>query len=209
MSTTFVPSSDWLVVRLGPVAQKLTDDEFFEFCQLNRHVRIERTSEGEVIVMPPAGGESGSYEFRLGGFFHQWVEKDGQGIAFSSSTGFKLPNGAVRSPDLAWVRRSRWETLTEKQRKTFAPICPDFVAEIRSPSDSIVGLKEKMEEYLANGARLGWLIDPSDRKVYVYRAESEVQCLDNPTSLSGDPVLPGFALRMEQLWGKAAPSAWG
>jgi Uma2 family endonuclease len=209
MSTTITASPDWLVVRLGPVAQKLTDDEFFEFCQLNRHVRIERTSEGEVIVMPPAGSESGSYEFKLGGLFYQWVEKDGRGIAFSSSAGFTLPNGAVRSPDLAWVQRSRWETLTEKQRKTFAPICPDFVAEIRSPSDNIVGLKEKMEEYLANGARLGWLIDPSDRMVYVYRAGAEVECLEDPVTLSGDPVLPGFTLLMEQLWGVNTPSARG
>jgi Uma2 family endonuclease len=201
MTTAIVSAEAWpLVVHFGPLLKNASDDDFFEFCQRNRDLRIERTSEGEVIVMPPAGGESGSIEFKLGGAFFGWVEADGTGLGFSSSTGFRLPNGATRSPDLAWVKSSRWKRLPARQRKRFPPLCPDFVAEVRSENDSLRDLSAKMQEYLDNGARLGWLIDPLEKKVYVYRPGAEPERLDNPETLSGDPVLPGFTLDVRRLW---------
>jgi Uma2 family endonuclease len=178
----------------------MSDHEFFEFCQLNRDWRIERTSEGDMVIMAPAGGETGNRNFSLTGLFWSWVEADGTGIGFDSSTGFILPNGAERSPDVAWVKRSRWEALTEEQRKKFPPLCPDFVVELRSESDAIGDLQEKMEEYIANGAQLGWLLDPVQKKVYVYRPSTEVLCLNNPEMISGDPVLPGFILDLRRIW---------
>lgn len=190
-----------LILHLGPILQKMSNHEFFEFCQLNRDWRIELTSEGDLIIMPPTGGETGRLNFTLAGIFYVWAEADGTGIGFDSSTGFTLPNGAKRSPDLAWVKRSRWEALTEEEREEFPPLCPDFVVEIRSRSDVLGVLREKMEEYLANGAQLGWLIDPIEKKVYIYRPSAEVCCLEDPKTTSGDPVLPGFTLDMQRLWG--------
>jgi Uma2 family endonuclease len=178
----------------------MTDEELFEFCQLNAEWRIERTAEGELILMPPAGSESGRRNFSLTGLFAAWVEADGTGVGFDSSAGFTLPNGAVRSPDLAWIRRERWEALTEAERRRFAPICPDFVVELRSPSDSLADLKEKMEEYVTNGAQLGWLIDPEERKVYVYLPDVEPVCLEDPKQVAGDPLLPGFVLELNRIW---------
>lgn len=194
-----VPS---VALRLGPLTAKITDDDFFEFCQLNRGWRIERTSNGEVIAMPPVGGSSGNVAFNLGGAFWAWAESDGSGVGFSPSTGFILPNGAERSPDLAWVVRSRWDALTPEQQERFPPLCPDFVAEIRSRTDSLADLQAKMVEYLDNGARLGWLIDPRERTVYVYRPGVPVERIENPATVSGDPVLPGCVLPIERLWGK-------
>jgi Uma2 family endonuclease len=180
--------------------KKMTDHEFYEFCQLNSEWRIERTCEGDLILMPPTGGQTGRRNFILTGVFTAWVEADGTGVGFDSSTGFTLPNGAKRSPDLAWVKRSRWEGLTEEDREEFPPLCPDFVVELRSRSDSLPTLFAKMEEYIANGALLGWLIDPFEKKVYVYRPPAEVRCLENPETVSGDPVLPGFVLDLRRLW---------
>lgn len=195
------PSDGWsLLVHLGPLERPMTDEEFFAFCQLNPKLRIERTSEGEVIIMPPAGGESGRRELEGSGSLLQWAKKDGSGVAFSPSTGFLLPNGAERSPDMAWVRRERWEALTQDERERFPPLCPDFVAEIRSRTDRLRALKEKMEEYLANGAQLGWLLDPVERKVYVYRPGADAVCLDDPETVCGDPVLPGFTLDVRGLF---------
>ncbi|NLX95059.1 MAG: Uma2 family endonuclease [Rhodopirellula sp.] len=188
-----------LVVNLGPVGKCATEEEFFEFCQLNRDLHIERTSKGEIFVMPPSGGESGRWELGVGASLFQWAERDGTGVAFSSSTGFLLPNGAERSPDLAWVRRDRWEALTQDQRERFPPLCPDFVVEIRSRTDRLPPLQEKMREYIANGAQLGWLIDPAKAMVYVYRPGAPVERLDNPDSISGDPILPGFILNLRRL----------
>jgi Uma2 family endonuclease len=189
-----------LVVYLGDMLRKITEGEFFRFCQLNRKLRIERTSDGEIIIMPPAGSDSGRTNFTLTVLFGNWVAEDGTGIGFDSSTGFTLPNGAVRSPDAAWVKRARWDALTKEQRKEFAPLCPDFVVELRSPTDSLHTLRAKMREYIDNGARLGWLIDPVDRKVYVFSPTAEVACLENPKTVSGDPVLPGFVLELQRLW---------
>lgn len=151
--------SESVVLHFGPVLQRISDDEFFEFCQLNPEWRIELTSEGDLIIMPPTGGLTGQRNFALTRVFGNWVEQDGTGVGFDSSTGFTLPNGAKRSPDLAWVRRERWEALTPAEQAVFPPLCPDFVAELRSRSDSSKALQAKMEEYIENGAQLGWLFD--------------------------------------------------
>jgi len=202
MSTESSLATAWpVVLQLGPVSQKISDHEFFEFCQLNRDLRIERTSQGELIIMPPTGGTTGRMNQSLAVLFGVWADADGSGVTFDSSTEFALPNGAKRSPDLSWVRRERWDALTPQEQDEFPPLCPDFVVELRSPADRIPVLQAKMGEYLANSASLGWLIDPIEKKVYVYRPSAEVCCLDNPATVSGDPVLPGFVLELHRLWG--------
>lgn len=193
---TASPETNALVVRLGPLKKRLTDNEFFEFCQLNRDLRIEMTRTGEVIIMSPVGGEGGIRNFRLTARFGAWAEADGTGVGFDSSTGFRLPNGAKRSPDLAWMRRERWEAVPKKQRKRFAPVCPDFVVELRSETDSLDALQDKMKEYLANGASLGWLIDPLEKKVHIYRPRAKVEILPRPRRVSGEPLLKGFTLEL-------------
>lgn len=188
------------VLHAAPVLKRMTDDEFFELCAANRELRIEQTAEGDLIVMPPAGSETGRKNADLLIELGIWARQDGQGICFDSSTGFKLPNGAKRSPDVSWVRKERWEALTPQQRQRFAPLCPDFVVELRSETDRLDFLQEKMAEYLANGARLGWLIDPLEHRVYVYRPNRVVECLDHPATVTGDPELPGFALDLGPIW---------
>ena len=188
-----------LVLRLAPVID-MSDQQFFELFQLNRDLRLERTSQGDLVIMPPTGGETGRMNFKLTGLFGHWVHADGSGVGFDSSTGFTLPNGATRSPDLAWVKRERWEALTPEQRQQFPPLCPDFVLELRSPSDALEHVQAKMQEYLDNGAQLGWLIDPIEKKVYIYRPQAPVECLDNPQTISGEPVLPGFVLELGRVW---------
>ena len=190
-----------VVLHFGEWLQKMDDHAFFAFCQQNRDWRIERTSEGDLIIMPPTGGTTGQINFNLTGLFSAWVRNDGTGIGFDSSTGFTLPNGAERSPDLAWVRRSRWEALTEEERMEFPPLCPDFVVEIRSPSDRLAPLQAKMQEYIDNGAQLGWLLDPQEKKVYVYRPNVPVEMLTQPQTLSGEPILHGFVLPLVEVWG--------
>jgi Uma2 family endonuclease len=188
-----------LVLRLAPVVE-MSDEQFFALCQLNRDLRIERTSQGDLVLMPPTGGETGRTNFKLTQVFGNWVDADGTGVGFDSSNGFTLPNGAKRSPDLAWVRRSRWEALTQQQREQFPPLCPDFVLELRSPSDALATVQAKMQEYLDNGAQLGWLIDPLEKKVYIYRPQAPLECLDNPQTIPGEPVLPGFVLELGRVW---------
>jgi Uma2 family endonuclease len=188
-----------LVLQMSPVIE-MTDDQFFEFCQLNRDLRIERTTKGELIIMSPTGSETGNRNFDFIVQLGIWARQDGTGIGFDSSAGFTLPNGATRSPDAAWIKLERWNALLPEQRVKFAPICPDFVVELRSPSDNLQPLKDKLQEYIANGASLGWLIDRKNRKVYLYRPQQEVECLDNPSTLSGDPVLSGFVLDLSKIW---------
>lgn len=194
--------TDWrsLIVELGPLQRPITEEEFFAFCQANRKLRIERTRTGEVIIMTPAGGESGRRNLKASARLCHWAESDGTGVAFDSSTGFLLPNGAVRSPDLAWVSRARWDALSQDQREQFPPLCPDFVGEIRSPTDRLGALEEKMQEYIENGAKLGWLLDPVEKKVCVYRPGEPVACLDDPETVSADPVLPGFTLNVREVF---------
>jgi Uma2 family endonuclease len=188
-----------LLIHLSPVLE-MTDEQFYQFCQLNRDLRIERTATGDLIIMPPTGGETGNRNFILNTLLGAWALADGTGKGFDSSTGFTLPNGAKRSPDAAWVTLERWRQLTDAQRKELPPLCPDFVVELRSQTDSLVPLQEKMQEYIENGARLGWLIDADNRRVYIYRPQQEIEVLENPSTVSGEPVLHGFTLNVQQLW---------
>jgi Uma2 family endonuclease len=191
--------SPYMHLRLFPVI-KMTDDQFLEFCAMNQDFRFERTTKGDLIIMPPTGGETGSRNSELNADLKIWARQDGSGVTFDSSTGFKLPNGAIRSPDAAWVKRSRLSTLTPDEKRKFMPLCPDFVLELKSPTDSIDALKVKMQEYIDNGAELGWLIDAEGRRVYIYRPNCPVECLENPSTVSGEPVLPGFVLDLKPIW---------
>ena len=178
----------------------MNDDEFYEFCRRHKDLRIEMEKDGEIIIMPPPGSETGIKNFKLTGMFWVWVERDGSGEGFDSSTGFILPNGAKRSPDLSWMTREKWNSIPPEKRKKFAPVSPDFVVELRSETDNLAKLQDKMREYIENGARLGWLIDATTRKVYVYRPEQEFEMLENPAEISGEPVLPGFVLNLQEIW---------
>jgi Uma2 family endonuclease len=201
MSTRPRPTADnRIVLRFAPLLRHITEDDFFDFCVENPDWRIERSPEGDLIVMAPTGGETGRRNFRLNLEFGNWVKKDGTGEGFDSSTIFALPNGAKRSPDLSWVRRDRWAELTDEQRRGFPPLCPDFVVELRSHTDSLRVLQEKMQEYIANGAQLGWLLDAIERQVYIYQPGKEVECLNDPGAISGDPLLPGFTLDLSEIW---------
>ncbi|MBD2525965.1 Uma2 family endonuclease [Nostoc sp. FACHB-133] len=189
-----------LVLQI-PSSMQMTDEQFFEFCQVNRDLRIERNKFGELVIMPPTGSETGNREVNISGQLWVWSEQDGTGITFSSSTGFKLSTGAERSPDASWIKLERWNALSPEQQRKFAPICPDFVVELKSPSDNLQTLKEKMEEYMnESGIQLGWLIDRKQRKVYIYRPGLPEECLDNPASVNGESVLPGFILNMSKVW---------
>ena len=179
---------------------ELTDDQFFELCQKNKELTFERTHQGDLIIMTPTGGETSNSNGRLNQQLFNWNDRDGTGIAFDSSGGFKLPNGANRSPDASWVKRERWEALTPEERQKFPPLCPDFVVELLSPSDSLKTTQEKMQEYIENGARLGWLINRKTRQVEIYRPGRDVEVLDSPDRLSGEDVLPGFLLKLESIW---------
>lgn len=199
--TSFAPG-DFLpiVINFRDVLKKMNDDEFEEFCRHNPDLQIELTKEGELIVMPPTGGETGIRNFSIIVEFGKWLEENQTGVAFDSSTIFRLPNGARRSPDLAWVANERWESLSAEDRKKFPPLCPDFVIELRSASDALKNLQDKMAEYIENGAQLGWLIDPIERKVHVYRQGGEIEILDNPQSVGGEPLLKNFNLNLEKIW---------
>lgn len=188
------------VLHFQQVLKKLNEEEFEQFCYDNRDMRIELTKEGDLIVMPPTGGETGIRNFSLITQFGIWVEVDGTGYGFDSSTLFTLPNGAKRSPDLAWIKKERWEALPEKERKKFSAICPDFVVELRSETDSLKILQDKMKEYIENGVELGWLIDPIKKKVYAYRPNEDVKELENPETVSGEPLLKVFTLNMQKIW---------
>ncbi|MEQ9548963.1 MAG: Uma2 family endonuclease [Coleofasciculus sp. G3-WIS-01] len=177
----------------------LTDDQFFNLCQRNRDYRFERTTSGELLIMSPTGSETGNRNIELAYQLQAWSRQNNLGIAFDSSTGFKLPNGAERSPDVSCIRRERWEALTPTQRKQFAPICPDFVVELRSETDSLKELQEKMREYRDNGAKLGWLIDRKNKRVEIYRPGEDVEILNSPATLSGEDVLPGFVLHLKGI----------
>jgi Uma2 family endonuclease len=188
-----------VVLKLTPVIN-LTDDQLFELCQLNRDWRIEYTARGELIVMPPTGGETGSQNAEITFQVQSWTRSDQTGVAFDSSTGFKLPNGATRSPDAAWVRRSRLAGLTREQKQKFLPLCPDFAIELRSPTDNLQAAQDKMQEYLDNGTQLGWLIDPLTRRVHVYLPQRPAEILEAPNTVSADPLLPGFVLDLQKIW---------
>jgi Uma2 family endonuclease len=182
-------------------ALEMDEEQFFEFCQLNREWRIERNAGGDLEVMVPTGGETGNRNIKIAGRLAAWTERDGTGVAFDSSTGFVLPNGAMRSPDASWIKRERLANLTVEQKQRFMPLCPDFLIELRSPSAPLAPIEAKMLEYMENGARLGWLIDPVEQKVYIHKPGGEpVEVLNKPDSVSGDPMLPGFVLDLKPIW---------
>jgi Uma2 family endonuclease len=178
---------------------RVSDEDFLRLCRNNPDLRLERTAAGELIVMAPAGTESGRRNSKLTMRLGIWAEADGSGEHFDSSTGYTLPNGATKSPDASWIRKDRWNALAPEQRKGFAPICPDFAAELCSSSDEKEKAQDKMREYLANGLRLGWLIDPRDGTVEIYRPGRPVEILHRPATLSGEDVLPGFVLDLKGI----------
>lgn len=188
-----------LTLNLNPII-KLTDEQFFELCQENENIRLERTAKGELIIMSPAGGETSNSNAGLTAQIWIWNQRNKLGKVFDSSGGFKLPNGANRAPDASWVKLERWDALTPEQKKKFPPICPDFVVELMSPSDSLKETQDKMKEYRDNGAVLGWLINRKSRQVEVYRPNQEVEILQSPTTVSSEDVLPGFVLSLESIW---------
>jgi Uma2 family endonuclease len=177
----------------------LTDEQFWQLCQNNRDYQFECTASGELKIMPPTGGETGRRNVKATTQLDLWNSKNNLGEVFDSSTGFKLPNGAKRSPDASWVKIERWNSLTSEEKEKFPPLCPDFVLELRSKTDSLEELQGKMQEYIQNGAALGWLIDRKNKRVEVYRPHQDVEILENPSSLSGEDVLPGFILDLTQI----------
>ena len=178
----------------------LSDEQFFQLCQQNELVQFERNADGTLVLMPLVGGTTSIRNASLTAQLGMWNRDDKLGIGFDSSTGFTLPNGAVRSPDASWLKCERWDALTQEQKERFAPVCPDFVAELRSATDCLKRLQSKMREYRDNGARLGWLIDLETQKVEIYRPNQEVEVLESPATLSGETVLSGFVLNLEPIW---------
>jgi Uma2 family endonuclease len=189
-----------LLLDVHSIVLRVTHEEFEKLCQDNPDRSFELTASGELIVMTPVGGESGNYESELGADLAIWNRQTKLGKTFSSSTIFVLPNGAQRSPDAAWVELSRWSALTPEQRKKFPPLAPDFAIELRSATDRLPPLREKMEEYRANGVRLGWLINPQQQQVEIYRLGQEVEILQSPTLLNGEDVLTGFTLDLRLIF---------
>ena len=200
MTSLLVQSPSIPVTIHFPWITSMTVQEFYQFCLANQDLRIERTANGEVIIMPPAFSDTGNRNVKISQQLANWSDQYGSGESFDSTAGFTLPNGATRSPDAAWIRLERWNALSDEQKASFAPICPDFVIELRSSSDTLSSLQEKMQEYLSNGVILGWLIDRKNRQVYVYRPNQEVEILDTPETVKGDPELPGFGLQMAKIW---------
>jgi Uma2 family endonuclease len=178
----------------------LTDEQFYQMCRDNPEICFEITHQEELIIMAPTGATTGWRNGKLTQRLANWAEEDGTGLIFDSSTLFTLPNGARRSPDAAWMRHDRWDALSAEDQDRFAHVCPDFVVELRSPSDTLPDLQSKMAEYIENGALLGWLIDPINRRVYVYRPGQPVEDLDSPATVSGSPVLPGFVFNVQEIW---------
>lgn len=202
VQTPTKPETETLLLKLPRTLNLyVTPEQFAALAASNRELRLERTAKGELIVNPPTGWETGKRNRSIIGQLDRWYENHQQGEAFDCNTGFILPNGANRSPDACWVSQERWDALTDEQKGTFPNICPDFVVELRSASDTFQSVQEKMQEYMDNGAKLGWLIDPQNRTVEVYRVGLEVEVLSNPIELSGEAVLPGFVLDLRRVWG--------
>jgi Uma2 family endonuclease len=199
--TTLLIQTESIPLRVNfPAIVQMTHAQFYEFCQANQDLRIERAATGEVIIMPPAFSDTGNRNSKISQQLANWADRDGTGEAFDSSTGFTLPNGATRSPDASWIRGDRWNALTEAEKASFAPLSPDFVIELRSSSDTLSSLQTKMQEYIDNGAVIGLLIDRKNRTVHLYRPNHTPDILDNPETVSADPELPGFVLRMAKIW---------
>lgn len=179
---------------------ELTKEQFYQLCQQNSDLRLERNAQGEIIIMPPTGGETGKRNSIILVQLWLWNEQTQLGEVFDSSTGFSLPKGGDRSPDISWVKKSKWEALTPQQKEKFVPLCPDFLIELISPSDNLKNTQDKMQEYLNNGNRLGWLINRQQKQVEIDRPEQVVETLQSPPNLSGEDVLPGFTLNLQRIW---------
>lgn len=188
-----------ITLNLNPII-KLNPEQFYQLCQENPDLKLERSSQGELIVMPPTGGETGKRNLTTSAQLWLWNEQTQLGETFDSSTGFTLPNKADRAPDASWVEKSRWEALTPEEREKFIPLCPDFVIELLSPSDNLKKTQEKMQEYIENGCRLGWLINRKKREIEIYRPNREVEILIAPQTISGENILPGFVLNLQKIW---------
>jgi Uma2 family endonuclease len=183
-----------------PAIAKFSDEQFYQLCQANRNLRFELTATGELIVMPPTGGLTGKRNSDINFELGLWNRQKNLGIVFDSSTAFRLPNGANRSPDAAWIPVEKWNALTPEQQDKFLPLCPDFVIELRSLTDALKTLQDKMQEYIDNGTRLGWLINPQEKQVEIYRQGKKKEILDNPINLLGEEVLPEFVLNLQTIW---------
>ena len=195
------PQETFLLELPKTIGLHVTQEQFLALSAANRDLKLERSAQGELIVNPPTGWETGKRNFSITGQLYRWYEEnENLGKAFDSSTGFILPNGATRSPDASWVSQQRWDALTTEEKGTFANICPDFVVELRSSSDRIEPLQAKMKEYIDNGARLGWLLNPQNRQAEIYQPGIEVKVLENPDELFGEEVLPGFVLNLRRVW---------
>jgi Uma2 family endonuclease len=188
------------VVLHWPPSMSVVNDQFFEFCQANKELRIERTAQGDCEIMAPTGGTTGWRNSGLNAQLYNWAEREGSGVVFNSSSGFILPNGAIRSPDVSWVKRTRLAVLTSEQKQRFLPLCPDFVIELRSPNDNLKALQDKMQEYIENGASLGWLINTEAKQVLVFQPQKKQFCLEKPEVMSANEVLQGFELNMQKIW---------
>lgn len=188
-----------IVLNLAAIA-RIDDDKFYEICRDNRDLKLELSANGELIVIPPTGGTTGKRNSDILADLIIWNRQTGLGVVFDSSTVFKLPNGANRSPDAAWIPLDKWNNLTSEQQEKFLPLCPDFIIELRSPSDSLKILQEKMQEFIDNGTVLGWLINPQDKQVEIYRQGREKEVLENPDRISGENVLPEFMLNLQAIW---------
>ena len=188
-----------LKLKMEP-AVTLSQEQFFDFCQQNRDMRFERTAQGEIVIMPPSGGESSAQNVSVSAQLFQWAQQKGGGMVFDSSGGFVLPNDANRSPDAAWITQEQRESLSREQLRKFVPLCPAFVVEVMSPSDRLKTMRDKMQEYADNGVKLGWLINPFQFQVHIYRPGQPVEVHDKPATLSGEPELPGFVFDFADVW---------
>ncbi|MBF2046914.1 MAG: Uma2 family endonuclease [Elainella sp. C42_A2020_010] len=207
--TAFTIDLSPILQQSGSARPTLTDDQFERLCAANPEIKFERTPTGELVIMPPTGGETGKDNVEIAADFVIWNRRTRLGIVFDSSTCFRLPNGGHRSPDVAWVEKSRWcsappggrrDALTPEQKRRFPPLCPDFVLELLSPSDNLSSIQAKMQEYLNSGLRLGWLLNPQDQQVEIYHPKQPIEVLQAPDTLSGESVLPGFILNLDWFW---------
>ncbi len=188
-----------VTVNFNPIIE-LTDDQFYQLCRANPDVKFERNANRELIIMSPTGGETGNYNFEIAADLAIWNRPNRLGVCFDSSTCFSLPQGGDRSPDVSWIKQERWDALTPEEKEKFPPIAPDFVLELMSPTDSLKKTQEKMQEYMDSAVKLGWLINRKTRRVEIYRLGQPVEVLESPTQLSGEDILPGFVLNLQNVW---------
>lgn len=203
MTSLFVKSEKMILpIDLSALlsARQMSYDQFYEFCRTNPELRIERRANGEVTVMPPAFSDTGNRNLKISQQVGNWADENDTGEVFDSSAGFTFPNGATLSPDTAWIQADRWQALSPEEQASFAPIAPDFIVELRSSSDALVSLQDKMDEYIANGVRLGLLIDRKSEQVHVYRPNTAPVILNRPETVNCEPELPGFILNMAKIW---------